>query len=134
MSTQNVEELVNIYLTIRNAREKIKSDYEEADKAMKDDLSVIEQELLAVCNDTNTNGFKTSGGTVTRKLNERFYCNDWDNFRTFILDHQAVELLERRIHQGNFKEFLAAHQAEGLPPGVNVMREFGIVVRKASEQ
>ena len=134
MSTQNIDELVNIYLTIRNAREKIKSDYETADKAMKDDLSVIEQELLAVCNDTNTNGFKTSGGTVTRKLNERFYCNDWDNFRTFVLEHQAVELLERRIHQGNFKEFLAGHEGEGLPPGVNVMREYGIVVRKASEQ
>lgn len=134
MSTQNIDELVNIYLTIRNAREKIKSDYETADKAMKDDLSVIEQELLAVCNDTNTNGFKTSGGTVTRKLNERFYCNDWDNFRTFVLEHQAVELLERRIHQGNFKEFLAGHESEGLPPGVNVMREYGIVVRKASEQ
>lgn len=134
MSTQNIEELVNIYLTIRNAREKIKSDYEAADKAMKDDQSVIEQELLAICNETNTNGFKTSGGTVTRKLNERFYCNDWDNFRTFVLEHQAVELLERRIHQGNFKEFLAGHEGEGLPPGVNVMREFSIVVRKASEQ
>ena len=65
-----------------------------------------------------------------RKLNERFYCNDWDNFRNFVLDNEAVELLERRIHQGNFKEFMSEHQQDGLPPGVNVMREFGIVVRK----
>jgi hypothetical protein len=44
-----------------------------------------------------------------------------------------VQLLERRIHQGNFKENLAENEADGLPPGVNVMREFGVSVRKASK-
>ena len=44
----------------------------------------------------------------------------------------AVELFESRIHQGNFKEFIAERKDDGLPPGVNVMREFGIVVRKPS--
>jgi len=43
-----------------------------------------------------------------------------------------VELLERRIHQGNFREHMSDIEGEGLPPGVNVMREFGITVRKAS--
>jgi hypothetical protein len=47
-----------------------------------------------------------------------------------VLEHQALELLERRIHQGNFKEFIAEREKEGLPPGVNVMREFGVTVRK----
>jgi hypothetical protein len=47
-----------------------------------------------------------------------------------VLEHQALELLERRIHQGNFKEFITERQDEGLPPGVNVMREFGVTVRK----
>jgi hypothetical protein len=46
--------------------------------------------------------------------------------------HEAPELFEGRIHQGNFKEFIADRKDEGLPPGVNVMREFTIVVRKPS--
>ena len=57
---------------------------------------------------------------------------DWDNFKEFVLEHGAVDLFERRIHQGNFKQFIAEHDGEGLPPGVNVMREFGITVRKAA--
>jgi hypothetical protein len=65
-----------------------------------------------------------------RKLNERFYCSDWDVFRKFVVENSVVELLERRIHQGNFKQFLADHEADGLPPGVNVMREFDVSVRK----
>ena len=86
--------------------------------------------MLAICNDTNADSIKTQNGTVIRKMNERFYCNDWDNFKKFVLEHQAVELFERRIHQGNFKEFMSEHKDDGLPPGVNVMREFGITVRK----
>ena len=133
MST-NIEELVNIYLTIRNARENILREYEAKDSELKKDLQAIEQSLLAVCNETNADGFKTSVGTVTRKLNERFYCNDWDNFRDFVLEHKAVELFERRIHQGNFKEFMAGHEQDGLPPGINVMKEFSITVRKPTSK
>ena len=126
----NLEDLVKAYLTIRIEREKILYEYEEQDKKLKEDMTLIEQSMLSVCNDTNADSIKTQHGTVIRKLNERFYCNDWDNFRNFVLDNEAVELLERRIHQGNFKEFMSEHQQDGLPPGVNVMREFGIVVRK----
>lgn len=126
----NLEELVQTYLTIRTEREKILSAYETQDKAFKDELNVLEQAMLAICNDTNADSIKTQNGTVIRKMNERFYCNDWDNFKKFVLEHQAVELFERRIHQGNFKEFMSEHKDDGLPPGVNVMREFGITVRK----
>jgi len=128
--SSNLEELVQIYLTIRTEREKILTAYETQDKAFKDELNVLEQAMLAICNDTNADSIKTQNGTVIRKMNERFYCNDWDNFKKFVLEHQAVELFERRIHQGNFKEFMLEHKDDGLPPGVNVMREFGITVRK----
>jgi hypothetical protein len=40
--------------------------------------------------------------------------------------------LERRIHQKNFKEFISERAQDGLPPGVNALREYDIVVRKAS--
>ena len=67
--TTDVEELVKTYLTIRNEREKILREYEAKDEALKKDLQAVEQYLLGVCSDTNTDGFKTSAGTVTRNLN-----------------------------------------------------------------
>ena len=33
-----------------------------------------------------------------------------------------------------FKEFIKDHIADGLPPGVNVMREYGVSVRKSSKE
>jgi len=128
----NLDELVKIYLTIRNEREKLKSSWEVKDGELEQEMKVLEQSMLTVCNDTNASSIRTESGTVIRSLKERFTTNDWDNFKKFVLDNEAIDLLERRIHQGNFKEFMAEHQGEGLPPGVNVMREFTIVVRKPS--
>ena len=130
--SKNLEELVKTYLTIRNARERLKETFEREEKILLEDMATLEREMLVVCNDTNASSIRTDSGTVIRKLNERYTTNDWDNFKKFILENEAVDLLERRIHQGNFKEFMADHAGEGLPPGVNVMREFGIVVRKPS--
>jgi hypothetical protein len=129
---RNLEELVKAYLTIRNERETLKSQYETNDKVLLDDMASLEKEMLVICNDTNASSIRTGSGTVIRKLNERFTTNDWDNFKKFVMENDAVDLLERRIHQGNFKQFMAEHEQDGLPPGVNVMREYGIVVRKPS--
>jgi len=133
MTGVNTEELVEAFIAIRSQRDRLLQEYEAADKALKAESVQIEMALLNVCNSVNADSIKTSHGTVMRKLNERFFCQDWDNFYKFVLDNEAVQLLERRIHQGNFKEFMKDHEGDGLPPGVNVMREYGVSVRKISK-
>jgi hypothetical protein len=132
MSKFNTEELVSAYLALRNSRAQLKEDYEESDAKLKTEMEQVEQAMLEICNDVGADSIKTTFGTVIRKVNERFYCTDWDNFKNYVLENEAVELLERRIHQGNFKEHMTQIEGQGLPPGVNVMREYGITVRKAS--
>lgn len=132
MSNVNTEEVVGAYLNIRTEREKILREYEAKDAKLKEDMAKIEALLLEICNNINADSIRTSHGTIMRKLNERFFCQDWENFKKFILENEALELFEKRIHQGNFKQFMADHDSDGLPPGVSVMREYGITVRKAS--
>jgi hypothetical protein len=132
MSSVNTDDLVEAYIGLRAQREKLLHEYEAADKLLKTEQVQLEQALLEICNQVNADSIKTNRGTVMRKLNERFFCDDWDNFYQFVLNNEAVQLLERRIHQGNFKEFMRDHVGDGLPPGVNVMREYGVSVRKAT--
>ena len=129
---KDMNELVKAYLTIRNERERIEADYKERDLQLKADMAVLEQEMLAGCNEMQIESLRTDSGTVIKSLKERYTCSDRDNFNKFVLENGAVELFEARLHQGNFKEFMAERHHEGLPPGVNVMREFSIVVRKPS--
>jgi hypothetical protein len=128
----DTEELVGDYLEIRRMRESLKANYESQDEELKDAMESIKEALLAICNENNQNGFKTNSGTVTRQVKDRFFCTDWDNFKKFIELEGSIDLLERRIHQRNFKEFMSERVGDGLPPGVNALREYDIVVRKAS--
>lgn len=126
----NLNELVKIYLTIRSEKEKIEAEWKARNEELAADMKVLEGQMLDTCNKENVSSMRTESGTVIRKLNERYTVSDGDNFRKFVLENGVVELFEARIHQGNFKEFINEHKGEGLPPGVNVMREFSIVVRK----
>ena len=128
--TVNTEDLVEAYLEIRSARDTLLKEFEIKDTELKSELTELEQMMLAVCNEIGADSIKTPVGTLMRQIKDRYVCSDWDNFYKFVLEHQAPQLLEKRIHQGNFKQFY--QELDGLPPGVNVMREFSITVRKPS--
>jgi len=130
----DIDQAVQAYLAIREERARIKTQYEEQDKELQNELEEIDQILLGVCRDTNVNSFNTTHGTVIRQIKERFFCGDWDNFRKFELGHPEYDFRERRVHQGNFKQYMDEHPQDGLPPGVNSSREFQIVVRTKSSK
>jgi len=134
MSENNLDELVKIYLTIRSERDRLEGEWKDKLREIEGELSILSQQMLSVCNESNATSIKTKQGTVIKKLSERFTLSDRGAFDEFVRENDAVELYEARIHQGNFKEFIAEHANEGLPPGVNVMREFTIVVRKPTSE
>lgn len=134
MSDLNLEELVKTYLTIRTERSNITRQFETKDAELKADLEELERAMLVYCNDINAESVRTGSGTVIKSLREKFVCNDWDNFKQFILENQALDLLQQRISDSNLKEFLSTRQDEGLPPGISSLREFGITVRKPTSK
>tara|TARA_R110000744_G_scaffold91915_1_gene178166 strand:+ start:1420 stop:1833 length:414 start_codon:yes stop_codon:yes gene_type:complete len=127
------EKLVKTYITIRDERNRLQREYDTKDKDLANDLISIEQALLSSCNEIGADSMRTEFGTVIKSTRENFVCGDWDNFKKFVLENEAVELLQQRIHQSNFKEFLSDREDEGLPPGISTMREFKITVRKPTK-
>jgi hypothetical protein len=130
----DIEELVGAYLNIRSARDLLRTKYEAEDSELKSEMLELETVLLSACNEVNANSINTSYGTVIRKVTERYSCSDWDGFKQFVLDNDAIDLYEKRIHQKNFKTYLEENPDDGLPPGVSVMREYGVSVRKSSKE
>lgn len=128
----NMEDLVKTYLVLRNERDKMRAQYENKDAELENEMKLLEQAMLVACNEVNATSIKTQHGTVIKQLKERFTIADRDHFNEFVKENMAVELFEGRIHQGNFKQFMSEHRDDGLPPGINVMREFAVTVRKPS--
>lgn len=129
-----LDELVKTYLTIRSARDNLARQFELKDAELKAEMVQLEQVMLNACNDINADSIRTGSGTIIKSIRENFVCNDWDNFKDYIKQHDALELLQQRIHQANFKEFIADRTEEGLPPGISSLRELSVVVRKPSKQ
>lgn len=122
--------LVQVYLKIRDAKEKLVRDHEAELAALNIQLEAVEQELLEICKATGQDGGKTSYGSFSKTVKSRYWTNDWDSMYAFIKEHDLPQLLERRIHQGNFKEFLEANPG-AVPAGINVDAKYAITVRRA---
>ena len=73
---------------------------------------------------------QTSTGTVWLMKKTRYNTQDWDSCKAFVLEHQVVDLLEKRIAQTNMAQFLDENPGV-LPPGLNPVTEFDIRVTKA---
>jgi predicted metal-dependent phosphotriesterase family hydrolase len=128
----DAEKLVSVYVKIRDAKAAKTKEMEDAIKELDDQLDAIEQELLEICKVTGQDGGKTSAGSFTRSIKTRYWTSDWESMYDFILDHEVPELLERRIAQSNFKEFLKDNP-DLMPEGVNVESKYSITVRRSTK-
>jgi hypothetical protein len=129
MSTLNVEQLVKAYIKMRDARQQLLREFDEADDRIKQQQDVVQQALLELCKETGTDGLKTSAGTVTRTIKTRYWTSDWNSMKNFIKEHDAFELLEQRVHQTNMKSFLEDNP-NLMPPGMNIDSKYAITVRR----
>lgn len=110
-----VQELTAAY---ESEVEKIKAQQDAVKTAMKDQMLALGVKTV-----------RTDEGTVVLSTKTRYNTQDWDSFKQFVVTHEAVDLLERRIAQGNMAQFL--EENPGLvPPGLNSMTEYAISVRK----
>ena len=134
MSDMKLDDLVTTYLTIRTERNTLKNQWEIKDSELKADLEELERAMLVACNEINADSIRTGSGTIIKSLKETYTCGDWDNFKQFVVDNNALDLLQQRISQTNFKEFMSTRQDEGLPPGISTLREVAITVRKPTSK
>jgi hypothetical protein len=126
------EKLVQTYIKIRAAKDMMVREHEAKLKELTDQMEVIEQELLELCKTTGQDGGKTAFGSFTRTVKSRYWTSDWDSMYRFIKEHDAPELLERRIAQGNIKEFLETNP-DTRPEGLNIDTRYAVTVRRASK-
>ena len=98
--------------------EVLKAQQEEIKNAMKDQMKAI-----------GVTSVRTTEGTVVLSVKTRYSTQDWDEFKKFVIAHEAIELLEKRIAQTNMKQFLEENPGV-VPPGLNSTSEYDISVRK----
>ena len=124
--------LVKAYIKLRDAKAaKEKAMTAELDR-LEAMMDAVSQELLKICKATGQDGGKTAAGSFTRRVSTRYWPSNWDAMYDLIKEHGAPELLEQRIHQTNFKQFLQDNPGT-LPAGMNIDSKYAISVRRSTK-
>jgi hypothetical protein len=123
------DKLVKAYVKIRDARKELADQFEQQDSDLKESLDVIESQLLEACKAIGADSIRTPYGTLSRTVKKRYWTNDWHSFYAFLKEHEAMELLEKRVSQTNMSTFLEENP-DLHPPGLNVDSRYSVVVRR----
>lgn len=124
------DRLVKVYIKMRDKRAEIKAAYEAQDNEIKEQMEMVESNLLEICKTTGAESIKTAHGTAIRSMSTRYWTGDWGAMHKFIRDHDALDLVERRISQLSMKNFLRENP-DLLPSGLNVDNKYTVTVRRA---
>ena len=102
----DLDRLVSVYIKIRDKKNEAVAKAKEEEDLLNQKLKKIESALLEHCSDTGTESVRTESGTFYRSVRQKFWTSDWESMNKFILENEVPDLLEKRIHQGNLKQFL----------------------------
>lgn len=126
----SADKLAKIYLKMRDKRQEMAREFEEQDNDLKSKMEVIEQKMLDICKETGADSIKTPHGTIIRSVKTRYWTSDWESMHDFVLAHKAFDLLERRVHQTNMKQWLEENP-DLLPMGLNSEARYSTTVRRS---
>lgn len=132
MSSVPMDKLAKVYRKMASRIQELTQAYEtevEAIKAQQEAVKIaLKDQMLAL----GMSSVRTDQGTVVLSTKTRYNTQDWDSFKTFVLQHEAVDLLEKRIAQTNMATFLEDNPGL-VPPGLNSVTEYAISVRKPTK-
>ena len=133
MSEQQIplDKLAKVYRKMRDQISELTKEYDtqvEILKAQQDEIKNAMKEQMQALGVTSV---RTDQGTVVLSVKTRYSTADWDSFKKFVIEHEALDLFEKRIAQTNMKQFLDENPGV-VPPGLNSNSEYDVSVRKPS--
>jgi hypothetical protein len=109
--------------------QELTAEYESQVEVLKAQREAVRIALKDRMLELGVKSVNTASGTVILSVKQRYITQDWDSFRRFIVEHDAVDLLEQRISQTNMATFLKENP-DAVPPGLNSSSEYSVIVRR----
>ena len=127
-----LDRLAKVYRKLRGKITELTQEYDTAVELLKGQQDEIKNAMKDQMKALGVTSVRTLEGTVVLSVKTRYSTQDWDEFKKFVIAHEAIELLGKRIAQTNMAQFL--EENPGLvPPGLNSSSEYDISVRKPTQ-
>jgi hypothetical protein len=128
-----MDKLARVYRKIKTEIDTLTKDYDTKVEVLKEKQDTLKFAMKDQMKALGVKSVQTEFGTVSMINKTRYSTQDWDSFKKFIIEHEVVDLLEKRIAQTNMITFL--EENPGLvPPGLNAFSDFEIRVTKPTSK
>jgi hypothetical protein len=124
-----LDRLVKIYRKLRTRMTELTQEYDTQAEVLKGQQDEIKNAIKEQMKAMGVTSVRTTEGTAVMSVKTRYTTQDWDSFKKFMIEHEAIDLLEKRIAQLNMAQFLEENPGV-VPPGLNSSSEYDISVRK----
>jgi len=125
----SIEKIVTTYIKMRDTKDALYKEYTTKASEIEEQMTILKHKLIEISKETGVTSFSTPNGVAYRTVKNRYWTNDWGSFYDFMRENGTMELLEKRIHQTNMKEFLE-NNPDAHPPGLNIDSEYEITIRR----
>jgi hypothetical protein len=126
----NVDDVVSTYIKLRNQKELLEAQTKDKVDAIKVKLMKMEAWFKEQMDLQGVKSFKTNHGTAFLSTTDFAQVSDWDAVLEFIKQHDAYDMLEKRIAKIAVRGYIDKMKA--VPPGVNYGTKIEVNVRKPS--
>ena len=124
----SLEKLARVYRKIYLKAQEVQKELDR----LEDQKSEIKLAMKDQMRSLGINSVRTEGGNISMSSKIRYYTDDWDSFKSFALENDALDLFEKRIAQKNMALFLEENPGS-VPAGLNSLSEYTVTVRKPTK-
>lgn len=127
-----MDTLARVYRKMQTKIQQMTAVYETEVEVLKAQQEVVKTALKDQMLALGVKSVNTAEGTVILSTKTRYSTQDWDAFKEFMKENDALDLLEKRIAQTNMATFLQENPTL-VPPGLNSNSEYAISVKKPTK-
>ena len=125
----DINKIVGAYIRLRDEKSEITRAYEAQIATLTEMQDRLSAAILGECKALNVESIRTDKGTAFRTVKEKLWVSDWAAVEQFILDNNALDLLEHRLAQSAAKDW-AANNPDKPIPSLVVDRKYAITIRR----
>jgi hypothetical protein len=127
-----LDKLAKVYIRIRDKVSELTRAYDAEVEALKAQQEQVAHAMKDKLQALGGKAVKTDYGTVSLVTKTRYFAQDWAMMKKFVMENDALDLLEKRVAQTNMAEFLKGHPGV-VPPGLNISSSIEVSVRKPTK-
>jgi hypothetical protein len=129
----DINRLVSAYTNLRRAREQLAREFKKKDSELKEKMALLDVYLLKTLQDTKQKSARTESGTAYIFPDTNFACADWNKAFRFMVQHDAFEMVQKRLNKKYLTDYMEEHKGK-LPPAIKAHTELSVRVRTANEK